>query len=65
MKGIFVEIKDIQKLFGCSYKQAWRKMQSYQDIAGSKNVTVEKFCKLESISDNDFYNGVLLRNLRK
>jgi hypothetical protein len=64
MRGIFVEISDIQKIDGCSYKQAWRKMRTIKDIAGKKKITVQDYCKIENITTDEFYAGLRLSNLK-
>jgi hypothetical protein len=61
MKGIFVEIKDIQKIDGCSYPQAWRKMQTLRDIAGRKKIMVRQYCTIENITLDDFKEGIKFR----
>jgi hypothetical protein len=58
VKGIFIEIKDIQKIDGCSYPQAWRKMRTLRDIAGQKKITVRQYCIIENITLDDFKAGI-------
>jgi hypothetical protein len=64
MKGIFVEIRDIQKIDGCSYSQAWRKMRTIKDIAGKNKITVREYCTIENITADDFNAGIKLADLK-
>jgi len=61
MRGIFVDISDIQILFDCSLATAYRKINLIKDSLGKKKeqgVTIKEFCEFEGITDIDFYQGL-------
>lgn len=54
-KGIFVTLKDIQKVFGCQTNQAFIiRRRCLDSIGKKKNLTIIEFCKLEEITPTDF-----------
>jgi hypothetical protein len=58
MKGIFVEPADLQKIYGCCYTIAHRKLQATRDILNKKDVTVREFCQLENLEVNDYLEAI-------
>jgi len=61
MRGIFIDISDIEKIHGCSYTTAQRRMQTIRDSLQKKEkqeVTVKEFCEFEGISYEEFYKHI-------
>ena len=61
MHGIFIDITDIEKIHGCSYTTAQRRMQTIRDSLDKKEkqeVTIREFCEFEGISYDEFYKHV-------
>jgi len=61
MRGIFIDIKDIEILHGVDYSTARRRMRTIRDALGKKKhqkVMIEEFCKFEGITREQFNRGV-------
>jgi len=61
MRGIFIDISDIEKIHGCSYTTAQRRMQTIKDSLQKKEkqeVSIREFCEFEGISFDDFFQKV-------
>jgi hypothetical protein len=50
MEGIFLSIKDLQKLEGSSYPSAHRHHQALRDaLSKRKQVTIKEYCSFEGL----------------
>ena len=58
MKGLFIEIKDLQKIYGIGYKWAYEKRKTLRTILNKKNITVREFCEYEGITEDEFIQKV-------
>jgi len=61
MRGIFIDISDIEKIHGCSYTTAQRRMQTIRDSLQKKekqDITVKEYCEFEGISYDEFYKHI-------
>lgn len=58
-KGIFVTLKDIQKVFGCTQSHAFKiKRRCLDSLDKKRNLTIIDFCELEEISTIDFNTAI-------
>lgn len=60
MRGIFIDIKDIEILHGVDYRTACRRMRTIRDALEKKKhqrVTIEEYCKFEGITRKQFNEG--------
>ncbi len=49
--GIFLKVKDIQVLFGCTYRTASTELCTIRDALGkkTKHITIKEYCKYEDL----------------
>lgn len=61
MHGIFIDISDIEKIHGCSYATAQRRMQIIRDSLqkkGKQQVSIREFCEFEGIGFKEFFEYI-------
>jgi hypothetical protein len=62
MRGIFIELRDLQKIRGISYGMAKKEMRTLRDIAGKKRITVKEYCRIEGITTDEFMEGIKMND---
>jgi len=50
---IYLEVKDLQILTNRSRAHCYKLYQSYRDLSGQRRVTIQKYCELEGIEDDN------------
>lgn len=59
MRGIFIELSDIKKIFGYQSDQgAHKRLTLIRDCLGKKDITIREFCEFEQITEEDFKKGI-------
>lgn len=63
MESIYISVKDIQALRGCSDRQAWRIRKTVMDALNKKSghLTYWEFCEATDIQDKEqFFKHLIL-----